>query len=410
MAILDEIRMKNNLSFLSPPVWLLFVLAGFPQLSETVYSPALPNIAHNLATSNQLVQWTLSIYLLGFALGVFLWGRISDQLGRRPTMLIGISIYILGSLACLMADNIVWLLLARLMQGLGAGAGSVLTQTIARESLQGEQRHRFFSMAGFAMALSIALGPFIGGYLTQWFDWRANFSFLLLLGISIFILVSMCLPETHNKSSAQKVSLTEVFKVLLKDKYVVGCIWLVAAVNGVLFSYYAEAPFIFIQIIHLTSSQYGWLGSTIALAALLGSMASKRLVKYFLPSQLIAFGAIIMLISSTLLVMTSLSNLISSHDKILSVILILGPMMGLVLGGFGFVIPMTLSTALQKHQNVLGTAGALFGLSYYIIMALLTWIMGLIHNGTLLPMPIFFLVISAISYLVYFGLIRDKPN
>ena len=83
---------------LSPPLWLLFLLAGFPQFSETVYSPALPNIAHSLNAGNHLMQWTLSIYFVGFALGVFVWGRISDHWGRRPTMLVGISIYIVGSL------------------------------------------------------------------------------------------------------------------------------------------------------------------------------------------------------------------------------------------------------------------------------------------------------------------------
>jgi MFS family permease len=190
-------------------------------------------------------------------------------------MLIGITVYIISSLVCLLAWNITWLLLARLIQGFGASAGSVLTQAIARESLNEKRRHQFFSTAGFVLAFSIALGPFIGGYLTQWFNWRANFSLLLFIGISIIILAYFYLPETQHQQYTQKKKINEVLLMLVQDKYVLGCVWLVAAINGILFSYYAEGPFIFIKIIHLTVSQYGWLGSFIALAALLASLSSR---------------------------------------------------------------------------------------------------------------------------------------
>ena len=222
-----------------------------------------------------------------------------------------------------MANSITWLLLARLVQGFGASSGSVLTQTIARESLHDQKRHRFFSAAGFAIAFSIALGPFI-----------------------------------------------------------------------------------FIRLLHLTASQYGWLGSLVALAALVGSLAFRHLIKRFSVTQLIAAGCIIMLVSSIILVLTCVFGVTNTHDKLLAVILIMLPMMGIIFGSFGFIIPMTLSTALQKHQAVLGTAGALFGLSYYILIALLTWVMGLIHNGTIYPMPFYFLILSLISFAVCRSLMR----
>lgn len=116
----------------SPALWILFLLAGFGQLSETIYSPALPEIAVYLHTSTNWVQWTLSLYFIGFALGVFFWGRLSDHTGRKPAMLLGLSLYTLSSFLCLLSKNIEWLLFARLLQGLGASAGSVVTMTIAR--------------------------------------------------------------------------------------------------------------------------------------------------------------------------------------------------------------------------------------------------------------------------------------
>src|SRR5690606_24430457 len=132
-------------------------------------------------------------------------------------------------------------------------------------SLSDEKRHHFFAAAGFVLAFSIALGPFIGGYLTQWFNWRANFLLLVFIGITLIICTAFCLPETRNKQIIQKKKISEVITALAKDKYVLGCIWLVAAVNSTLFIYYAEGPFIFIKMIHLKTNQYGWLGSMIAI-------------------------------------------------------------------------------------------------------------------------------------------------
>jgi Bcr/CflA subfamily drug resistance transporter len=388
-------------------LWLLFLLASFPQFSETVYSPALPAIAHALHTDNHWVQWTLSLYFAGFALGVFIWGRLSDHHGRRRAMLAGIGLYTVSSVLCLVAHHIDWLLFARLTQGIGASAGSVLTQIIARESLPDEKRHRFFSSAGFAIAFSIALGPFVGGYLTQWFDWRSNFLLLVIVGILSFAVTWAYLPETRFPHSGPTHKISAVFRLILQDKYLLGCIWLVAAVNGILFSYYAEAPFIFIQFLHLSESQYGWLGAAIAIAALFGSLCSRRLVKTHSALALIATGCAIMVLGSGLLVSGAVSGWVSANHPMLAVAFVMLPMMMIIFGSFGFVIPMGLSTALKKHQAALGTAGALFGLAYYILIALLTAIMGLIHTGALLPMPVYFLILSLASAIVFYGLLRN---
>ncbi len=394
-------------SQLVPPLWLMFLLVGFPQLSETVYSPALPNIALSLGVGDHLVQWTLSIYFLGFAVGVFTWGRLSDSWGRRPSMLLGLVVYIIASMLCLFANGIVALLLARLIQGLGASCGSVLTQTIAREALPDQRRHKFFAAIGFVMAFAIALGPLLGGYLTSCFHWRANFVLLCLIGLFLVVFVYFVLPETRPSNLRVQHKITKVLRLLVKDKQVLGSIWLVAAVNGILFSYYAQGPFIFIRLMHFSASGYGWLGAFIALAALLGSLSARYFIKHYLAVNLIATGCIIMLISSIILLIDILLLNINVQDTWLCVLLIILPMMGIIYGGFGFVIPMTLSTALQKYQSVLGTAGACFGLSYYIVIAFLTWIMGFIHNGTLYPMPIYFLILSGLSLMIYILLIRD---
>ncbi len=381
----------------SPPLWLLLPLIGFTQLSETIYSPALPNIAHAMATSNSWVQWTLTLYFMGFAFGVFIWGRLSDSIGRRLALLGGLSFYLLGSLLCLTASHITALLIARAVQGFGASAGSVVVQIIAREALSDKKRHTFFSSMGFVLAFSITLGPFLGGYLTQWFHWQANFMFLVFLGVLLIALCGFCLPETksfHANSEENVRPITEIIGLFLKDKNILLAILLVSGVNGMLFSYYAEAPFLFIKLLKLTPGMYGWLGSGIALAALLGSLSANGLLHRFQPKKVLQAGGTIMLISSMALALLASVGVINAKHQVLSGAVILFSMMGIVYGGFGFIIPITLTSALKDYQKTLGTAGALFGLGYYVGIALITWLMGWIHNGGPLPMPWYFFSIS----------------
>ena len=387
-----------------PAVWLLIGLVGFPQISETIYSPALPNIAYDLNTSNHLVQWTLSVYFIGFALGVFCWGRLSDHTGRRRAMVVGLLVYIVGSFSCLLSGSITWLLISRILQGFGASSGSVLVQTIAREAFDDKERHQFFSLTGFVIAFSIALGPLIGGYINEWFGWRANFTFLILMGLALLVISFACLPETlHKQVSYEKPKTLKVLRLLIKDKQVWGSMLLVGIINGLLFSYFAESPFVFIKIVGLTPGEYGWLGLFIATAALLGALTSRKLGHYLQQDTMIKIGCYVMLVSSAFLFIFAYSDFIKHQHFTTSILVVMLPMMGIIFGSFGFVIPATLSSALVKYKNVLGTAGALFGFSYYIINAMITWIMGLIHNGTAKPMPLYFLILCLLVLGVFYS-------
>jgi Bcr/CflA subfamily drug resistance transporter len=379
----------------TPALWLMLLLIGFPQISETIYSPALPNIAHSLASSNTIVQWTLSIYFIGFALGVFTWGWASDHIGRRRAMLYGLVLYFIASLLCLKVSNIYQLLLLRCIQGLGASCGSVVTQAIAREALPETERHHFFSLSGFVLAFAITLGPFIGGYLTQWFSWSANFAFLASMGFILFLLSTAKLPETHQaRTHKDPTSFSSICKKMLSDKHILMSTWVIGALNGLLFSYYAEAPFLFIQLIQLTPSEFGWLGIFIALAALGGTLTAKKLIAKMELSRIVQIGLTLMLTSSLFFVLVAYFAPLSFHHKIMSCILILLPMIGLIFAAFGFLIPITLSQALLSYKNTLGRAGAIFGLSYYALVSIFTWIMGAIHNGQAWPMPVYFLCLS----------------
>ncbi len=162
-----------------PSLLLIIVLVGFPQISESIFTPVLPQISSQMNVTAGTSQLTMSIYFVAFAIGVLFWGQLSDKIGRRLAMLMGIIFYLLGNFGLLLSPNFNYLLAARFVQAFGASVGSVITQTIMRESFSGITSTKVFSKVGAAMALSPAFGPLIGGLIQTYLGYKNVFSFLI---------------------------------------------------------------------------------------------------------------------------------------------------------------------------------------------------------------------------------------
>lgn len=373
----------------TPSLLLLIILVGFPQISETIYTPSLPDIASTLHVSGNLIQLTLSIYFLGFALGVFFWGRLSDRIGRRPALLWGILVYGLGSLGCYLSHSVEWLLISRCIQAFGASTGSVVTQTILRESIDGAKRHVMFAQISAALAFTPAIGPLIGGWVDQSLGFRAVFLTLVIMSIGIFMYTMVSLPETRVFVKST-VTTRSIAKRMLHDKRIWAFGFLIGATNGILFSYYAEAPFIFMEFFNMSPGVFGFFGIFVAIASIFGAMLSKRMVSTFKAERIILIGSMVTALGS--LGLTS-CTLIGIKSSILSLVLMVICIFILLLG-IGMAIPNCLSLALVHYGDVLGTAGAILGLGYYIIVSLITSGMSYLHNGSLITMPLYFFVLS----------------
>lgn len=183
-----------------------------------------------------------------------------------------------------------------------------------------------------------------------------------------------------------------VLKRLITNPKVVTYGLLIGGANGVLFSYYAEAPFIFIEYFKLSPSMYGFLGIVVASASIIGAKFSKRLLTTYKPEKIIYIGCFVMTGGAVAL---SIITSVGSNPNIIYMIGFLVAMFILLLG-IGVALPNCLSLALVDFQDVIGTAGALFSLGYYIIVTVTIWGMSQLHTGSLLVMPLYFLAIVAI--------------
>lgn len=390
----------------APSLLLMIVLVAFPQISETIYTPALPDIASVLGVSIRAVQLTLSIYFIGFAVGVFCWGWLSDLIGRRPAMLGGLIVYGTGSLMCFYSESITLLLLSRFIQAFGAATGSVITQTMLRESVPGDQRHGMFAQISAVIAFTPAVGPLIGGWVDQAFGFRAVFFSLVVMSLLLFVYALVKLPETTAVSSRTRVAVIPVVTRMLRMPRVLAFGLLIGGINGILFSYYAEAPFIFITHFELTPGMYGFLGILVALASVAGAMLSKRLLALYPPERIIHMGCMIMTFGA--LSLTFVSRIAVQPD-LPAMIGMLFTIFILLLGS-GMALPNGLSLALVAFQDVIGTAGAIFSLGYYLLVSLTTWGMSMLHNGSLMTMPLYFLFMSSGMWLLSAKFIRVSSN
>ncbi|MEM6339010.1 MAG: multidrug effflux MFS transporter [Pseudomonadota bacterium] len=395
------------------PLFILVLVIAIPQLSETIYVPALPAMSKYLGVSANIIELTLTTYLMGFGVGVFFWGSLSDIYGRKPMFIIGFIIYVLSCVFCYYAHSNEQLLLFRFIQAIGASVGSVLGQAVARDVIEPNNRGKVFSVISIVMAFAPAIGSLIGGFAVEYFNWQAVFKILIVIGLSTIFIIANKLPETKKFTIEEKQSnifsnYYACFNKMRKDKKVLGFGFMVGGVNGILFGYFAEAPFYFIEVLGLSHRNFGLLSALICIPLLIGSTLSKIFHRRQQLYTTIIYKGIMLIVVSSILFFLFVNRQIISSAYMFQAITLSYAFVVMCIVGIAMIIPNSLSHALEDYGEYAGTAASLFGAYYYCIIASMTLLMSILHNGELSQLPLFILIQGLSMFIVFNLTLKTK--
>lgn len=382
---------------------LLYFLISLSTLTETVYSAALPEIAEALKTEGGVAQLSTTAYYIGFALGIFTLGRISDIYGRRPVVLFGVSFYIISTFLISLSTNIEFFIMMRVFQAYGASVGSVIAQSMARDSYKGWELSYIYASVSMIMSIVPSIGSAIGGYIVEYYGhWKYVFRFLIILSSSLLLVYIKFLPETNpNIGSGRNNRFYYVLKTALKDKILLSYAFMVGAYNGVCFGFYIQAPFIFINKLGMVPSDYGKLFLILSVANLFGGLICKYLIKKFVNIYKIkAIGLTFSSIGCIGLLIGA--YLVKPGVSLTFATLMIFIPMAVHLMGHALVVPMLLRNALEGYVKVTGAAGSIFGALYYVVTAAVSFLISSFHSNTINNYAYLYTTLLSICIILYY--------
>lgn len=246
------------------PTWLLFLsaLTALGPLSIDMYLPAFIAIADGLDSARGEVERTLPMFLAGLSIGQLVYGPISDRFGRRPPLIAGLSIYVLGSTGCALAQDIEALSAWRLVQALGGGVGMVVARAVIRDRLDAQNSARALSRIMLVMGVAPILAPLAGGWMLEVASWRGIFVVQAAFGTFCLLWGLAGLRESRPLDSVRPLNLSGALRTyarLLRDPQLL----LPGLAGGFgmagMFAYIAGSPFVLIGLYGVDEQHYGLL-------------------------------------------------------------------------------------------------------------------------------------------------------
>ena len=367
------------------PILLIFIigsLSAFGPLSLDMYLPAFPDMSDDLASSASRIQLTLTACLIGLAVGQVFAGPLSDVLGRRLPLTVGLLSFAALSILCMIAPNVEILIALRFLQGMAGAAGIVLARAVVRDLYSGPALAQFFSLVLMVNGMAPILAPVIGGQLLRFTTWHGVFLVLGVFSLVLLLAVLLWVPETLPSERRQTGGITPMiasFRVLLTDRLFIGYGLSAGMAFGAMFAYIAGSSFVIQNIYDVSPQAYSLMFGANAIGIVTMAQVNARLVHRVGPRRMMTVG----LIGSA-----------TGGTALLSVVLLDIGLIPILLGLFvvvssiGFIAPNTAALAMANYPDSAGSASALIGLMQFGIGGLVAPLAGIAGDDTAVPMAI----------------------
>ncbi|PJI94559.1 multidrug effflux MFS transporter [Luteimicrobium subarcticum] len=337
-------------------ILLLGALAALPAFTTDMYLPTLPDVGHDLHTTDAGAQLTMSAMLIGSALGTLVIGPLSDRFGRRPPLLVGLAGHVVTSLLCVVAPTIGVLVGLRTVQGMFNAACAVTSMAIIRDRFAGADAARMLSRLMLVIGLSPLLAPTIGSLVEGFGGWRGTFVVLAGMGVVLAVVVWRVLPETlapERRTAGGIGTALRGYRTLVRDTRFLALASLPGFGMAVVLSYVSGSPFVFKEGFGLSSAQFSLLFAINGVALVASAQVNAALVHRVAPIRLLRTALVVqMCFAAGLVVLTA-----TGAGGILGVLVGLW----LVLAFQGMVPSNASALALTRHGEMAGTASAVIG-------------------------------------------------
>ncbi|MBB4931636.1 DHA1 family bicyclomycin/chloramphenicol resistance-like MFS transporter [Lipingzhangella halophila] len=394
-------RSRRSVAFL---VLVLGMLTATGPLATDLYLPAFPEIAADLGAAEAQIQLTLTAMMVGLALGQLIIGPLSDGLGRRTPMLVGVAVFTIASFLCVLVPSAGVFVALRFVQGVAGAAGAVISRAVVRDLFSGDDAARFFSRLVLVIGVAPMLGPIVGGQLLLVGPWQLCFVVLGAVSALSFVVVFFWLPETlpGEQRQAMRVSglLVTVWR-LVRDARFVGPALTLGLTFAMMFTYISAFSFVSQDEFGASAQAYSVMFAINTVGLICGTQVNGFLIGRMETSRRLAGGLCLALLAVVVL----LSLAVSGAASLVSLTATLFVMMF----GVGFVMPNATTLALSSQvPAVAGTASALMGSMQFAMGGGLASLAGLTASGdaTLMSMTSVMVGLGVLAVLVFLVLGR----
>lgn len=395
---------KNSLLF----VIILGALTAIGALSIDMFLPGLPQIQSDFNTTTSNSQLTLSLFMIGLALGNLFVGPISDAIGRKTPLIVAMALFTLASIGIIFVDNIWWMIALRFVQGFCGGAGAVISRAISSDLYTGKQLTKFLALLMLVNGVAPVLAPALGGVILSFSTWRMVFVILTIFGLLMLFGTIFNIKEslsTEQRDSPHLVSIFKSFKRLLATPRFVLPMLIQGVTFVVLFSYISASPFIAQRIYDMSAQQFSIMFASVGISLIISSQLTGKLVDYIERQVLLRVLTIIQLVG-----IVWISIVLYMHLSIwllfIGFIILVAPVTGVATLGF--------SIAMDENTGGNGSASSLLGLVQFLIGGLVSPLVGIMGEDSYIPYVTIILIVGVLLMILqimnYFVFKRVAPK
>ncbi len=372
---------------------LVACLSGF---TADIYIPSFLTMARELRATLTGIQQSMSLFMLALAISQFIYGPLSEVIGRRVALLLGVFIMITGSVTCVLATSFLQLMIGRFIQGFGAGACACLWRSIFRDMFGAQQISKYGGYIGAAMVYIVAASPFLGGYLEVYCNWRVSFIAVTLYGLIVWLLVYR-MPETNTNRTRERLKIKffyEAYGQLLKSRVFMGYSLCVFLTYGAFFSWFIVGPVLCALYFKLSPDRFGLLNFILGGTAMFsGGIVNSMCVARLGQDMMLRLGWGLIILSGILMLLLD----------ILSCVMLIPFLVCLFIFLFGATLiwPNSFSKAFAPFGSIAGYAASLYGSMQLGGGAVIGWMSAFMRDDKIYPLALVFIVTALSAWLLF---------